>query len=350
MNSNNLDSVIDVAGLVMQRLDNGEPTSTVLPQARTLAKLLPDQVKIHWLDFETYGADGVPGQETPLKTKPEKLGFMIFWKLHATSNIGSLTLDTVWDDFKKGIPIYPKKDWLMPQGLPALERRAVEYSEPDESFKARHPDQALQLAVSHSETKDILQRVRAHVYNFASESWISAHQEKQNVALLGPDYKLVVSCLNALDSGVADELRSALSLVGSDNPADWNAAALLCRNVVLKLGRTLYTRNVPTYTSAMLQKDLDLSGDKEKNRLTAYIDFWWEGATDATRPMLEDAARLLEGIYSKGSKAKHGVKRGEAQSAVVDTFRLVSILQDSTDLQPITDEGIRRPVDSNAEN
>jgi len=128
--------------------------------------------------------------------------------------------------------------------------------------------------------------------------------------------------------------------IRSDNPADWSAAALQCRNVVQELGRTLFPVDFPEYESKMLGKTLGLRGEREKNRLSAYIDHHWGNADEKQRKDFVRCSRLVESIYAKGSGGKRRVRRDEAQALVVDTFELVATLDDTTGLEPVVTDTV----------
>ena len=123
----------------------------------------------------------------------------------------------------------------------------------------------------------------------------------------------------------------------SENAASWSLAAVVCRAVVLKLGRQLYQRRDAQYESVLLGKTLNLTGDSEKNRLSAYIDTKWQSADRRNQDLLEEAMKLILPIYDMGSKGKAGarVRHSEAQALVQDTFRLVDCLDRATGMEPI---------------
>lgn len=146
---------------------------------------------------------------------------------------------------------------------------------------------------------------------------------------------------------MGSELLAALDQLASENPAKWNLAALGCRNVVIKLGRILWTVETDEYASTLLGRTLNLKGETEKNRLSAYIDVHWRSAAEAEKNLLEEAHGLVLPVYDLGSKGKSGqIRHGEAQQLVVDTFRLVDLLRQAAGVTPIaTPPDIRRPGD-----
>jgi hypothetical protein len=78
-----------------------------------------------------------------------------------------------------------------------------------------------------------------------------------------------------------------------------------------------------------------VSAEKEKNRLFAYIDAWARKVGPDGQAQLEEATGLVRQIYGKGSEGKKSVRHAEAQALALRTFRLVSLLHDVTNLQPI---------------
>jgi hypothetical protein len=92
------------------------------------------------------------------------------------------------------------------------------------------------------------------------------------------------------------------------------------------------------YESKLAGKRVQIKGDKEKNRLLAFIDFHFQ-RTDVggDKEELGHLHGLAKTIYERGSKGKatRALLHREAQGLVVDTFRLVSTLQRITGLEPV---------------
>jgi hypothetical protein len=167
--------------------------------------------------------------------------------------------------------------------------------------------------------------------------WSWALQERDNVRLLGPDYRIVVDSLDALETGVGQELLAALSPLARTNPAEWSLSALGCRNVILSLGRTLFPLRSGTHHCAMSGKDLSLEGEKELNWLTAFIDLHWQKADGEAREELEGLAKLAGDIYRTGSRGKKSteLRHERVRRLVVDTFDLVLRLKEIAGLEPL---------------
>lgn len=320
---------------VLDRIEQGERLSNVLAPARTVFDMINDRVRVHWLECEMYGLPDVPFADRPRKDSSESAGVLLFMEMRSVQDVGSLTVDDV-------VARFPNDDSEGNRGrvlhfsLGQVEDQVEAHqSNPPERW-APNADVLLQAQVLQNERERILKRVRDYLYQELSKTWIQWSEEMDNLKLLGSDYRLVIDNLEALETGVGDELKSALRALHDNNPASWDAAALTCRNLVMKLGRTLLMSNTDKYHSAMLNRELALGGDKEKNRLTAYIDIHWGRARPEERAELANAATLVEQIYVTGSKGKRGVRYTEAQKLVVDSFQLVASLVACTGLVPVT--------------
>lgn len=337
MSLGQLDLLIQLSRNVLDRMERGDELSDILPQARAVAEMSGNKKHVHWLDFEIYGVGDVPGQATPLRTVDERQGFQVFWDLHAVEDARDLTVDEVSKRWTSKADPETDKAVMLPSSISGLERMVKNYQEPDEHTKAFAPDTSLQFTVLHSQHQDLLQRVRNYLHRFVSDIWLSSIEEKSNQQLLGPDYRIVINSLDALETGVGQELLSALGLIKSLNPADWSAAALVCRNVILKLGRTLFPAQLDTYQSSLAGKTLNLKGEKELNRLCAFIDCHWRQADDPSKRELERLDELARLAYGRASQGKRGteLRHADAQQLVVDTFDLVSSLGSLVGFEPV---------------
>lgn len=325
---------------VLDRLERGDRLSEFLPQARAAAGLYGDAAHVHWLDCEIYGLVDVPFAEVRRRKGHQKAGAYRFCVLHRAAEVRDLSVDGMLADWAKdGMPDRSAVLW---QSVGSLERSIDEYREPapDEMYGPR-ADQFLQLIALHSERRRVFERVRAHLYQYMNSIWSWALQERESLTLLGPDYRIVVGSLDALETGVGQELVAALANLGRDNPANWCATGLLCRNVVMKLGRTLWQAPAQTWDSELHGRTLQISSDKELNRLRAWLDHHYRQSDPETKKRLRELDELATGVYQRGSKGKRALRHAEAQQLVVDTFELVKALEDLTDLQTVTEVGER---------
>jgi hypothetical protein len=331
-----VERLIGVSRAVLDRLERGDTLSVILPQARAAAELYGNRPHVHWLDCEIYGMQHVPFAKRPRQTEDEKAGLYLFGELRRVQDVRKLSVDGVLRDWAK--TELPDRDIVVHHSVGHLERVIGEYRQPAPGDTWAPPaDQVLQLGALHSEHQRVLDGVRAYLHQYTDRIWSWALQERDNLRLLGPDYRIVVESLDALETGVGQELLAALSRLVSTNPAEWALSALACRNVILALGRTLFPLRAGTHQCAMLGKELDLQGQKELNWLTTFIDLHWQKAGDEDKDKLQQLAELARGIYETGSRGKDktALGHGQVQALVVDTFRLVSGLKDTTALQPL---------------
>jgi len=331
-------SVAEEARAVLGRLNRSDGLSTILPQARALAKEYGDPKHVFWLDLEIYGLAGVPGVSAPFKHQYQKEGGLIFAELHAVENVEKLTVEGVRDAGYLRDDFMGQRDVVAYQSVGEIERSVANWRPVDPAVAfSLSADQVMRDSVIQSEYQRVLERVRAYLHRFVSDILAWAEAEKENQLLLGRDYHVVVASLEALQTGVGEELLAALGNLRSSNPANWALAALACRNVVLKLGRTLLVSDEEVYQSELAGRRLNLRGEMEKNRLCAFIDWHFRRSADeSVKSELKRLDEAVRSIYEKGSKGKSTTRHGEAQQLVIDTFDFVSGLERLTGLQPVT--------------
>ena len=232
--------------------------------------------------------------------------------------------------------ILPNRDAVAYQSIGELEQ-SIEAWKPLEQFAGHSINANLTFRhyIVHDEQQRVLERARAYLHRFVSDVLIWAEAEKENQELLGRDYRIVIDSLDALETGVGQELLAALDNLRSNNPANWALSALGCRNVILKLGRTLFITDAETYYSALASCSLDLKGEMEKNRLCAFIDQHFRKSDNESQREFIELDEIARRIYGKGSQGKSAVRHSEAQQLMVDTFNLVSRLERLTGLEPI---------------
>jgi len=337
--------VRDAARAVLDRLESGDILSSVLPQAKAVIDQRGSGPHSYWLEFETYGSEGPPFTKFPLTDEDQRAGFALFLELHQTIDPAKLTA-------RRANPRDPRpsvdgsgRDKVMAYSISELEdvlasgeKWERELTRAD--WDNMNPDVLVGMPAVNRDRRRILAGVRAYLYDYVARIHTWAVAEQENQALLGPDYHIVVESLDALGSKEGEKLVGALELLRSPNPEHWSAAALMCRNVVLALGRSMWKVKGEAYECQLAGKPIQIKGDKEKNCLLAFIDVHHQRTDDGgAKRELEELYELTSTIYERGSKGKgsRGVRHQEAQTLVVDTFRLVSSLQRLTDLQPVTD-------------
>ena len=326
-----LDRIIELSKSIRDELQSDKMLSDILPQARFLAEMNGDVVEAMWLDCEIHGKEIellVPRQ---LPTMEEQRGAKIFRQLHTIM------------DYKKSVA--SKK---------SQKDAATHYKESSDNIRtlenfaiSKHPQLKKHIYGLRSEadkerlvialeSERVLMAVKAEIYRYVSRVWLDAVQEKENQSLLGPDYRIVVDNLEALQTGVGQELLAALENLRNENPANWKLAALGCRNVIIKLGDSLWKVPCAKYFSELDNKELDLVGEREKNRLYAYIDCHHKRIEEQEN---KDTLKQLHGkvwpIYDIGSKGKRTIRHEEAKTILVDTFEFVAKLDAITGLAPL---------------
>jgi len=326
-----LDRRIELAQGIMARLDSSEPLSSILSQVRVFMAMTGSPLMVALMDFFIHGLTNIPYQPIPFSDETYKEAGIIHMKLCSIEDLSKIDFDDIFrNPYRDRIP---KRNNVITISVYDMENLKTPL-EPIVGDSHELLNRKLQVSRYYDRAKSILTTLRAYVYDQVSAVWLDSIREKGRIDLLGPDYKLITDKLENLESSVGNELLAAVDNLNSTNPAKWNASGLICRNVILKLARIVWNADVSTY-KLLDGTELQLSNNKEKNKLLAYIDYFSRKATPDKRVMLTEAMSLIHEIYAKGSKGKAQIQRKEAQALVVDTFRFTELLNGATDLQPI---------------
>jgi len=326
----------DAARAVLDRLERDDPLSDVLPQAKAVAEEYGSRTHSFWLQCEMYGARDIPLKKLPPEQEDEKAGYCLFGELHKVARSRDLTFDELERRLGEGGQL--SRGMIATASSAALERVVQTWPRMQRLIDQGlvDPQRALRAAISNDECQRVVWRVRNRLHEFMSAIYSWAAAEWENQALLGPDYRIVIDSLDALETGVGNELAGAVEALASPNPALWAGSALICRNVILALGRSLWLRPGESYDSELAERSLDLKGERERNRVSAFIDWHYRLAQDEnTKKRLGELDELARGIYERGSKGKRRVRHEEAEKLVVDTFELVRDLDQLTGLKAV---------------
>jgi hypothetical protein len=294
-----------------------------------------DTVKVALVDMLTHGLCNVPYQGIPYTDPAYKEAGLMLMKLCSMEDVTKLNIDEAIDKLMKEprdkrIPV---KNQVVTLSVYEMENQSP--PPPVSPWESRKfANLILQANIFQDRIRSILIRLRAYIYDYVSSIWIAATREKDRIDLLGPDYRLITDKLDALETPVGGELLAAIDNLGSSNPASWNASALICRNVVIKLGTLLWKVPGGTYVQRS-GEILEVSPNKEKNRLYAYIDAYYKKVGADKQTLLDEAQELVKPIYNKGSKGKKEIRHSEAQTLLVNTFRFIDLLNKATELKPI---------------
>jgi hypothetical protein len=293
--------------------------------------MMGDMVKVALMDILIHGLTNVPYQGIPFTDEAYKKAGVQATKLCGMEDMSKIDINEIVNDpWHDKIPI---KDHTVILSVYEMENRPSPPT-PSPSDDYRRINLIFQLNAAHDRVKSILITLRAYIYDYVSGIWTTSLREKDRIALLGPDYRFVIDKLDALETPVGSELLASVDNLRDNNPASWKLCALGCRNVVIKLGTLLWHVPGQTYQTQN-GTTLDVSNEKEKNKLYAYIDVFLKQASPDEQTILCEAQELVESVYDKGSKGKRQIRYGEAQTLVVDTFRLVGSLNEATELKPI---------------
>lgn len=327
-----LDRIIQLSTSILDEIQRGNKLSDILPQARSLAEINNDPAETVWIEYEIYGKERVTGSFGPtISINEQSRGAQIFDELHTVVDMEKTRamIEAVHNS-----PIYLH---TTTESIVFIEHFAIsEHPELESHIYGVGSVLDKYNMVMALECERVLKGVRAAIHKYVNKVWLNAVQERENFALVGPDYKIVIDNLDALETGVGQVLIAALDNLRTENPEKWNLAALGCRNVIIRLGDILWKAPNKTYLSKLDEKELDLVGEKEKNRLYAYIDYHYQRIKEQEhKDELKQLHDMVWRIWDIGSKAKRSVRHEEAKTIVIDTFEFVNNLDAITELKPL---------------
>jgi len=326
-----IEKKIDLGCSIMAHLDEGKPLSEVLSRARLLFSLDEDALMVAQVDIFTHGITRVPHQGKRFTDEAYQQAAAKAMQLCGIEDVKGLTVDQTIRDWGRGG--VPERNHMVSIGVREIENLDTPL-DPALGDTREILDLKHQASRYYRGAQSVLSTLRSYVYDQVAAVWMEAEKEKDRIDLLGPDYRVVTESLDALASPVGEQLAAAADNLRSTNPAKWNACALLCRNVILELARTLWL--VPQAIYTMVDgTEIEVSGGKEKNMLLAYTDAHARVCGAEERTLLTEAQGLVHAIYDVGSKGKRQVRRAEAQTILVNTFTFVGSLITVTELVPL---------------
>ncbi|MFC2034033.1 hypothetical protein ACFLTT_01325 [Chloroflexota bacterium] len=328
-----LDRKITLAQTIIERLDNGDRLSEVLSQVRSLMVMSEDTFLVAFVDILIHGLSNIPYQPPPFKDPVYKEAGLFHMRLCSMEDVSKLDINEIVRKF--GRNSLPEKSFSTIGSVYEMENRAPPL-EPVLGDSYDLLNTKLQLQTLDTRTKSILQSLRAYIYDKVNAKLLECIREKDRIELLGVEYRFITDKLNTLESPVGDELLAAIDNLSSNNPAKWNATALVCRNVELKLAKILWQGKNQDYVLSN-GDTIKISGGNEKNILLAYIDVHCKKFPVDEQAEFKEMSQLVHSIYSVGSKGKNNVRHKEAQQIVVDTFHFVDLLNTATRLLPINE-------------
>ena len=325
-----LDRKIGLAQQIMDRLNAGNALSLVLSSTRLLMSMVNDDVKVAFVDLLIHGITNVPYQPIPFKDPAYRISLgEIYMRICGMEDLEKLDVGEAIENMWRSDGI-PKKTHISSLTVEEMECRKLPLDfVPGDSRDVL--DNKVKYYRYYDRVKAILSSLRAYVFDMVSKLWLESIREKTRIELLGSDYMVVISKMNTLGTPVGDELLAAVDNLSKANPANWNAAALVCRNVIIKMANILLvvsetSTHYKLINGESIQIRADERGSKEKNRLLAYIDTFLKDKPESSE-VLQEASKLVHTIYSSGSLGKRQIRHEELQKLIIDTFRFVDILR-----------------------
>lgn len=300
----------NLAAAVVDLLERGDGLAKIVLKARRLAEMLGDQAKVVWLSLEAAGLDGIGSKPQGGWSEEQVVGIEIFLRTRAYAQPASL------DELLNVRTVASRRDrrHIATVGIATLEASAE--PERPKSPVSEESLQAYAVALhATAERRRILELIRAAMHAWATAVVASTDSQLRLIRRFGKDSVVVF----AAGGRILADLKNASEHL--DRPSGVATAALLARNALLEMGRTLYS-GPKEHVSPVDGKTYLVR--QEKNQLHAYLDQLWSGASADKRQAIDESREALEEAYELGSKAKNpsAITNDEAERAVVLTYNV----------------------------
>lgn len=309
----------ELAEAVMGRLDAGEALAAILPAARRMARVAGREADEVWLEAEVLGfSDYLQAHPPPADDDKTTLGMRKFLTLRSQPDLRNYTAKQMRQDVESGKG--PARTSSVSAPIGQLERMSRPAAIGSMTFTSTAQlDSAVTATTAFAETRRILDRERAAVYELACSIAEEALSARHLVELLGEDAPVVL----AAGGEILAELRHAIESL--EQPGMAATAASQARTALLTMGRELHPEN-QVHTSPLTGKAFQTS--QEVNKLHAHIDQAWDRADDFGKEALEGQHANVERAYELGSRAKtpNAITHSHAQEAVILTYQIAEAL------------------------
>lgn len=303
----------------MHRLDSGEALAAVLLAARRMAKVADRKADEVWLEAEALGLpDYLQAHPPQANDKITTRGMRKFLMLRSQPDLRNYSAKQMRLDIESGKG--PDRTSSVSAPIGQLERISPPADLNSAIFTSTAQVNSVVLATAaFTETRRILDRERAAVYELASSIAEDALSTRHLVELLGEDAPVVL----AAGGEILVELRHAVESL--DQPGMAATAASQARTALLTMGRELHPAN-RLHTSPLTGKTVQTN--QEVNKLHAYIDQLWSRADDAGKQPLEALHTKVERAYELGSRAKTptAVTQAHARETAILTYEIAEAL------------------------
>lgn len=183
------------------------------------------------------------------------------------------------------------------------------------------------LSITIGDRKSLLSKIKNNIYNYVLN--INLQLRFENVtesifqeAKIIVDKKLIEVCPTAMK-----KFLTAIERLKSNNPEEWSQAMSSCRNVLKEFADVVFAARKDKFKKSS-GEEIDVTDDKYKNRLIAFIDSSSKGDKrkflETRTAELESRIHILNDLLSKGTHV--GLELNDVRICLIDTYLLIGSL------------------------
>ena len=173
----------------------------------------------------------------------------------------------------------------------------------------------------------LLSKIKSNIYNYVLNINLQLRFEHTTESIfqktkIKVDKKLDTICPDTIKKFIA-----AYNRLSSDNPEEWSQAMSSCRNVIKEFADFVFPPQKEKYKNKS-GETLDVTDDKYKNRLIAFVDQNTHGDKGKfTKSRLGDLMARIHSLNDLLSKGTHvGLDLQDVNICVIDTYLLIGSL------------------------
>lgn len=173
----------------------------------------------------------------------------------------------------------------------------------------------------------LLSKIKNNIYNYVLNINLQLRFEHTTESIFQKTKVQVDKKLNEICPDAIKKFIAAYNRLSSDNPEEWSQAMSSCRNVIKEFADFVFPPQKAKYQSRS-GDTLDVTDDKYKNRLIAFIDQNTHGDKGKfTKSRIDDLMARIHALNNLLSKGTHvGLDLKDVNICVIDTYLLIGSL------------------------
>jgi hypothetical protein len=184
-----------------------------------------------------------------------------------------------------------------------------------------------QLSLAIKNSQSLLSKIKDNVYNYVLRINLQLRFERTTESIFQTTKTTVDKKLDKICPEAIKQFIAAYNRLSSDNREEWSQAMSSCRNILKEFADFVFPAQKEKYKNSNSEM-LDVTDDKYKNRLIAFIDQNTSGDKGKfTKARLGDLMSRIHTLNDLLSKGTHvGLDLQDVNICVIDTYMLIGSL------------------------